>query len=347
MQGSGIGLTALGLVSALVVFATNVGATGRAGRTGCDAEYPVAFLSTINASGVAGADVGVGADGTVWAAGVDGKAYRFNGDGLGWSADPAAANVAHIDVGPDGLAWVVTYDGGIWHDVAPGKWTKVPGAAVDVGVGADQSVWIVGPDGNPARYDGASWRRDEVRSNAVRIDVAPDGRPWVVTNAHTLYRLGAKGWTLVSRAPPAVDVGINQITRGPGAPYVKYAVAGTDGGIYSTTNPSGTWSRELEPNTLRDQCRYVTAAPGSPPLPPSGGPSLGTRVSVDVGAPRATGAAWYVGDHGAIRDSVTLYPPDHPCDAPSACASGAGLEAKSRPRTLGEMIRDWGSRVDQ
>jgi hypothetical protein len=99
-----------------------------------------------------------------------------------------------IAVDPDGNPWVVNSAHQIFHWNRSG-WTLFPGAAVDVGVGFDGSVWVVGTNPTVGGYgiylwDGQAW--NAFPGGAVRIAVDPDGAPWVVNSAHQIY---SSGWT--------------------------------------------------------------------------------------------------------------------------------------------------------
>jgi len=103
-------------------------------------------------------------------------------------------------------------------------WQRMPGEAIDVGVGADGSVWVVGTDERAGGFgiyywDGNTWLR--VEGGAVRIDVDPSGNPWIVNDRHELYRYRDGIWQHLPGE--ARDVGI-------GANGAVWVVSG--GGVY-------------------------------------------------------------------------------------------------------------------
>ena len=92
------------------------------------------------------------------------------------------------------------------------SWVKRDGAARDVGVGADGSVWVIGTNVLPGGY--GIWRRTgdawtAIPGASVRIDVAPDGNAWVVNSNDMIHRYNGSTWTLMPGAAKDVGVGAN------------------------------------------------------------------------------------------------------------------------------------------
>lgn len=88
-------------------------------------------------------------------------------------------------------------------------WEEIPGSALDIGVGPDGSVWAVGSsfaghDYGLYHWDGWSWQQQ--RGAAVRVDVDARGRPWIVNDAHEIWRLDRGRWERIPGA--ARDIGI-------------------------------------------------------------------------------------------------------------------------------------------
>jgi hypothetical protein len=137
----------------------------------------------------------------------------------GWSPFPGAAPA--LDVGrTDTSLFGVSVGNTIYRYNGTG-WDQLPGLAFDVGVGADESVWVVGTDYNTYRWTGADWEKHD--AVASRIDVDPDGLPWVVTPSSTIYHMNAGAvWEL--KPGSALDVGV-------GATGDVF-IAGTDGQAY-------------------------------------------------------------------------------------------------------------------
>jgi hypothetical protein len=85
----------------------------------------------------------------------------------------------------------------------------LPGAAHDVGIGADGSVWVIGNDEQPGgfgiwRWNGSDW--DGIDGAAVRIAVGPDGQPWVVNASGDIFQRAGGAW--LPRPGAAQDIGV-------------------------------------------------------------------------------------------------------------------------------------------
>jgi kumamolisin len=148
-------------------------------------------------------DIAVGADGTVWTVraaeeGQGVRAQRWTGtawadaEQLGYGPLPSAEGTGWgaVAVGPDGSPYIVNGAGEIFSGQG-GTWAQLPGAARDLAVGPDGSVWAVGDD--PAsrgfgiyRWNGQDWQN--AGGEGARITVAPGGLPWVVNDAGRIYR---------------------------------------------------------------------------------------------------------------------------------------------------------------
>jgi len=92
------------------------------------------------------------------------------------------------------------------------QWQSVGGQARDVGVGANGTVWVIGwtavPGGyNIARWNGNFW--EEVPGGAVRIDVDPNGNPWIVNDAGLIFRWNGQTWEGIGGQARDVGIGAN------------------------------------------------------------------------------------------------------------------------------------------
>lgn len=148
-------------------------------------------------------DIGVGADGSVWAIGTDERGggfgiYRW----LSSSWQRVDGGALRIDVDPDGIPWIVNDSHSIyrWND---GGWQRMGGNARDIGIGADGSVWVTS-GGGTYLYDEGNWIG--VRGSGVRIDVDPNGIPWVIDHTNDIHQLINGRW--VQRTGTARDIGI-------------------------------------------------------------------------------------------------------------------------------------------
>ncbi|HZS41804.1 MAG TPA: tectonin domain-containing protein, partial [Polyangia bacterium] len=89
-------------------------------------------------------DVGVGADGSVWAIGATPRGphdFAVN-RWLGASWETIDGGAVRIAVDPTGAPWIVNSSHQIFHREV-NTWVRFPGEATDVGVGPDGKVWII------------------------------------------------------------------------------------------------------------------------------------------------------------------------------------------------------------
>lgn len=148
-------------------------------------------------------DIGVGADGSVWAVGTDERGGGFGiYHWLGSAWQRVDGGAVRIDVDPQGVPWIVNDSSNIyrWQD---GRWQRMGGNARDIGIGADGSVWVTS-GGGTYRYDEGNWVG--VRGSGVRIDVDPNGIPWVIGGDSKIHQLIAGRW--IRRSGEARDIGI-------------------------------------------------------------------------------------------------------------------------------------------
>ena len=92
-------------------------------------------------------------------------------------------------------------------------WEHIPGTAQDVGAGDDGTTWKIGTipaagGFDIARWDGSSWVG--ITGGAVRIDVDPQGNPWVVNSYGNIYKYtqSSSSWQQISGK--ATDLGISR-----------------------------------------------------------------------------------------------------------------------------------------
>lgn len=150
-------------------------------------------------------------------------------------ADP---NLARLAVSEDGLAELLTYwsyaiggESQMAADVraafadaakiatgvsaptsapAANAWRQMPGAAVDIGMGANGSLWVVGANAVPGgfgvyRWNGQGW--DDMRGGAVRIDVDPQGNAWVANDKGEMFRFANNAWHKLPGLAKDIGVG--------------------------------------------------------------------------------------------------------------------------------------------
>lgn len=129
---------------------------------------------------------------------------------------------------PDGSAWVTTTGNQIYHVPAPSgcvkpTWQLYPGAAKDIAVTSNGTVWVIGTNATGGGYyiyywNGTAWV--SVEGGATRIAAAPagaitdNGQPWVVNSyQQILHRLPGGGWQGYSGN--AYDIGLDRYTGNP------------------------------------------------------------------------------------------------------------------------------------
>jgi hypothetical protein len=91
-------------------------------------------------------------------------------------------------------------------------WQRLPGAATDISVGADGSVWALGVTSVTGGYDiyhwdAASWTWKAIPGGAVRIAVDPNGIPWIINNLGGIFKWDGAAWQQLPGA--ARDLAIN------------------------------------------------------------------------------------------------------------------------------------------
>jgi hypothetical protein len=155
-------------------------------------------------------DIGVGADGSVWAVGADDFGaewglYRW--DGSNWWESRGSA--VRVDVDPWGNPWIINSDNEIYR-LTRGRWERLPGAANDIGIGADGSVWVVGVNSRRGGYSiftltPKGWLR--VEGAGVRIDVDATGTPWVINDDDQIFRLEHGLWRRIPGRARDIGVG--------------------------------------------------------------------------------------------------------------------------------------------
>ncbi|MBN9422100.1 MAG: hypothetical protein BGO63_01190 [Candidatus Accumulibacter sp. 66-26] len=154
--------------------------------------------------------------GAILALGRDGEAWQWKGSGQ-WGRLPGIFSRLALDKGnvPWGIAdgRILRYQGSYW--------SEIPGRAAEIVGGADGSIWIVQPDGQPARWKARErqWQAFFSADKLLRLAVGPDGEPWAVAESGRVVRRTDTGW----EALPEVDAA--SIAIGPDG---SVFVTGTD-----------------------------------------------------------------------------------------------------------------------
>lgn len=159
-------------------------------------------------------DIGVGANGAVWVIGTNRVSGGYGiwqraARGNDWTAIDGGA--VRIAVDPTGMPWVVNEGGSIYRRT-PSGWQQLPGAAKDIGIGANGAVWVIGTNAVPGGFGIWSWTGTTwtaIDGGAVRIAVDPTGAPWVVNSAGGIFRRVGNQWQQTSGAANDIGIGAN------------------------------------------------------------------------------------------------------------------------------------------
>jgi hypothetical protein len=174
-------------------------------------------------------DIDVNQGGVMWATGSAGLvtiSYCQSPFVVGFA--PNGQHPQTVASAPDGSAWVTTTGNQIYHVPAPVNcsiptWQLYPGAAKDIAVTSNGTVWVIGTNSTGGGYyiyywNGSSWV--SVEGGATRIAAAPagaindNGQPWVVnTYQQILHRLPNGGWQ--GYPGNAYDIGLDRYTGNP------------------------------------------------------------------------------------------------------------------------------------
>jgi hypothetical protein len=156
-------------------------------------------------SGATARDIAIGANGSVHIIGTEtpqGRIWRWTGSG--WSRYNLGAAMK-IAVAPDGTPWVVTSSGSI-HYWNGSSWIQCPAppytsGARDIAIGANGAVHIIGtetPQGRIYKWTGSAWEMYNCGA-AMKIAVAPDGTPWVVTSSGSVHYWVGSTWSWIQK----------------------------------------------------------------------------------------------------------------------------------------------------
>jgi hypothetical protein len=90
---------------------------------------------------------------------------------------------------------------------AKNLWKKMPGAALDIGAGANGSVWVVGTNGSPYSWTGKNWKK--MPGGITRLDIGPKGDVWAVNKNQSIYQWTGKKWNGMPGKAWDIGVGAN------------------------------------------------------------------------------------------------------------------------------------------
>jgi hypothetical protein len=179
------------------------------------------------------------------------------------------------------------------------RWENLVGAANDIDIGPDGSVWVIGTGAVPGgfgifRWTGSTW--ENVPGGATRIGVGPGGVPWVVNSNGNIFRRTGNDWQVMPGAAVDVDIG----------PEGSVWVIGTDlqpAGGFGIHRFTGTTWEKVEGAAVR-----ITVGPQGVPWVVNDAGNIFRRVAtgwevmpglaVEIDA-NAAGTVWVLG-RGAV-----------------------------------------------
>ncbi len=152
---------------------------------------------------------------------------------IDWIVLPGAA--VDIGVGANGVLWVTNAEGGIYRWIN-GAWNQMPGAAVRVSVDPQGNAWVVNSGSGIYRWTGGTWVQQP--GGLSDIGVGANGTVWGVNAGGFIYRWTGSSWTQMPGA--AVRVSVD--------PQGNAWVVTSAGGIYLWTG--STWVQK--PGAAKD-----------------------------------------------------------------------------------------------
>jgi virginiamycin B lyase len=113
------------------------------------------------------------------------------------------------------------------------SWKNIPGGLIDIGVGANGTVWGTNKNGNIYRLksNGETWQ--QMPGSAVRVDVDPKGNAFVVNKAGGIYQWTGKKWIKIPGGLSDIGVGANGTVWG----------TNKNGNIYRLKSNGKTWQQ--------------------------------------------------------------------------------------------------------
>ncbi|NVJ93598.1 MAG: hypothetical protein HWE34_18175 [Methylocystaceae bacterium] len=178
-------------------------------------------------------EIGAGPEGQVSIVNEKEEVYSYNPTQKRWNK--LSGLLRNIDVRKDGSPVGVNSEGDVFAFVN-NNWTQLAGKASDIGVGANDATWIVGVNKINGGYEILKWTNgkfQKVTGGAVRLDVGPQGNPWVTNEKGEVFTFANNRWEHQRQAPKAKDIGVGAN----GAVFI----AGMDGNVYGLNN--GKWNQ--------------------------------------------------------------------------------------------------------
>ena len=120
------------------------------------------------------------------------KVYYLASGDKKWQQTPHIT-AARIALDSKGHLWTVNSLGNVFRSQETGakllnsRLQAMPGKAQDIGTGGDGSIWVISTKRGVYRWNTANNQWQRLSGIAIRIDVDPNGIPWVVNRKGNLY----------------------------------------------------------------------------------------------------------------------------------------------------------------
>lgn len=214
-------------------------------------------------------------------------------------------------------------------------WKQVPGIAQDIGIGANDSVWITGGDERGDGYGVYRWTGHDWEDSTgigVEIAVGPDGQPWTVDRSGAIFRKSAIGWEAMPGAARDIGIGAD------GSVWIIGLGEREDGfDLYRWTGRDWQSNDEIAFDPLPNGSGATQVSRGLAWINEDDASPVNGRQAVRI-AVESDGRPWVVDDRGDVHRRV------HGgwLRLPNAQATDIGVSALGCVWTVGSDPRDGG-----
>lgn len=217
-----------------------------------------------------GKDIGVNSQGDIFIVGADSKLYEYEfatNSFIHIEGDFELTKIFRVDVAWDGIPYVITETGDTYYLSCDHKWMRLSGCASDIGTGRGGEVFKTGCDEREKGYgvyklfcstsvtcdyrgclnfrkkanyffthkeSGRTCEWFRIDGNGVKIDVAPNGNPYVIDKHGEINLFDGINWRKVSTKVKGYDITLSN-------EGVLFYI-GQDANIYKSVNEiEGKW----------------------------------------------------------------------------------------------------------